>query len=102
MVNAFSPYPYPCIRTCQSVDRRYSGQQKNCCVAIVRSPRRKSFRPMALHGLAPMRNELSGQNALDTLLAPAVEAAGYRLGALALDGDGQETEPAMAKTHGER
>ena len=30
---------------------------------------------MALHGLTPMRNELSGQSALDLLLAPAVEAA---------------------------
>src|SRR5258708_33612882 len=89
MVNAFSPYPYPCIRTCQSVDRRYSGQQKNCCVAIVRSPRRKSFRPMALNGLASMRNELSGQSALDSLLAPAVEAAGYRLKRLCLKGAGR-------------
>ena len=97
MVNAFSPYPYPCIRTCQSVDRRYSGQQKNCCVAIVRSPRRKSFRPMALNGLASMRNELSGQSALDSLLAPAVEAAGYRLVRLRIKGAARKTLQVMAE-----
>src|SRR5712691_6820283 len=97
MVNAFSPYPYPCIRTCQSVDRRYSGQQKNCCVAIVRSPRRKSFRPMALNGLASMRNELSGQSALDVLRAPAVEAAGYRLVRLRVKGAARKTLQVMAE-----
>src|SRR3954470_1931205 len=96
MVNA--PWPgRPCIRHCESVDRQYSGQQKNCCVAIVRSPRRKSFRHSAEHGLKPMRNELSGQNALDMLIAPAIEAAGYRLVRLRVKGAKRKTLQVMAE-----
>lgn len=52
---------------------------------------------MGLHGLALMRNELSGQHALDSLLAPAVEAAGYRLVRLRIKGAARKTLQVMAE-----
>ena len=52
---------------------------------------------MALHGLTPMRNELSGQVALDSLVAPAVEAAGYRLVRLRVKGAARKTLQVMAE-----
>jgi ribosome maturation factor RimP len=52
---------------------------------------------MAWHGLAVMRNELSGQNALDSLIAPAVEAAGYRLVRLRVKGAARKTLQVMAE-----
>src|SRR5258707_7334539 len=47
--------------------------------------------------LAPMRNELSGQDALDSLLAPAVEAAGYRLVRLRVKGPARKPLQVMAE-----
>ena len=44
-----------------------------------------------------MRNELSGQIALDSLLAPAVEAAGYRLVRLRVKGARRKTLQIMAE-----
>ena len=44
-----------------------------------------------------MRNELSGQIALDSLLAPAVEAAGYRLVRLRVKGANRKTLQVMAE-----
>jgi ribosome maturation factor RimP len=52
---------------------------------------------MAGHGLAAMRNELSGQITLDTLIAPAVEAAGYRLVRLRVKGVNRKTLQVMAE-----
>jgi ribosome maturation factor RimP len=52
---------------------------------------------MALDGLASMRNELSGQSTLDSLLAPAIEAAGYRLVRLRIKGAVRKTLQVMAE-----
>ena len=47
--------------------------------------------------MAAMRNELRGQITLDSLLAPAVEAAGYRLVRLRVKGANRKTLQVMAE-----
>jgi ribosome maturation factor RimP len=74
----------------ESVHTGHSPQQEHRCVAVLRGPSRGK-------GLNFEEQLLSGANFLETLLAPAVEAQGYRLVRLRLMGGKRKTLQILAE-----